>query len=85
MANTAAFRPAAAAGTLAATGRTSAPAVPADRLRAVLGAFNAANLASGYIERGNFAAARRKLVLALAAVNELQADADVCTASVGRG
>ena len=50
-------------------------AIPADRLHAVLGAFNAANLASSYIERGNFAAARRKLVLALQAINHLQAEA----------
>lgn len=50
-------------------------AIPADRLHAVLGAFNAANLASSYIERGNFAAARRKLVLALQAINQLQAEA----------
>ena len=49
-------------------------AIPADRLHAVLGAFNAANLASSYIERGNFAAARRKLVLALQAINQLQAE-----------
>ncbi|MEJ5030769.1 hypothetical protein, partial [Comamonas sp. MYb69] len=34
--------------------------IPADRLHAVLGAYNAANLASSYIERGNFLAARRK-------------------------
>ena len=50
-------------------------AIPADRLHAVLGAFNAANLASSYIERGNFSAARRKLVLALQAINQLQAEA----------
>ena len=49
--------------------------IPTDRLHAVLGAFNAANLASSYIERGNFAAARRKLVLALQAINQLQAEA----------
>ena len=47
-------------------------AIPADRLSAVLGAFNASNLASSYIERGNFTAARRKLVQALNAVNQLQ-------------
>ncbi len=38
---------------------------------AVLAAFNACNLASCYIERGNFAAARRKLAQALASVNQL--------------
>ena len=42
-------------------------------LTAVLAAFNAANLASNYIERGNFAAARRKLVQALASIGQLQA------------
>lgn len=42
---------------------------------ALLGAFNATNLASGYIERGNFAAARRKLMLALQALNQLQTEA----------
>ena len=47
-------------GTLAAT-----------QISTVLAAFNAANMASSYIERGNFAAARRKLVLALASVNQL--------------
>lgn len=59
--------------------RSAAPspknAIPADHLHAVLGAFNATNLASSYIERGNFAAARRKLVLALQAINQLQAGA----------
>ncbi|WP_395024589.1 hypothetical protein [Comamonas odontotermitis] len=58
--------------------RSAAPSkpntIPADHLHAVLGAFNATNLASSYIERGNFAAARRKLVLALAAINQLQAE-----------
>jgi len=49
-----------ASGTLATT-----------QISTVLAAFNAANLASSYIERGNFAAARRKLVLALASVNQL--------------
>ena len=39
---------------------------PTANLTAVLAAFNAANLASNYIERGNFTAARRKLVQALA-------------------
>ncbi|MEF9964998.1 MAG: hypothetical protein RR779_11555 [Comamonas sp.] len=58
--------------------RSAAPskpaAIPADHLQTVLGAFNATNLASSYIERGNFAAARRKLVLALQAMNQLQAE-----------
>lgn len=45
-----------------------------DHQRALLGAFNATNLASSYIERGNFAAARRKLVLALQAVDQLRAE-----------
>ena len=46
--------------------------LPPLRLSTVLGAFNASNLASSYIERGNFTAARRKLVQALNAVNQLQ-------------
>lgn len=41
------------------------------QITTLLAAFNAANMASSYIERGNFAAARRKLVLALASVNQL--------------
>ena len=45
--------------------------IPTTNLTAVLAAFNACNLASCYIERGNFVAARRKLVLALASVNQL--------------
>lgn len=49
--------------------------IPAERLQSVLGAYNAANLASSYIERGNFIAARRKLTLALAAINQLTAEA----------
>ncbi|QNN55971.1 hypothetical protein H9K76_15410 [Diaphorobacter ruginosibacter] len=63
------------------TQRTFAPtpskqdAIPASNLHAVLAAFNAANLASSYIERGNFAAARRKLTQALSAINTLQAEA----------
>lgn len=51
---------------------TTPPSIPADRLQSVLAAYNAANLASSYIERGNLAAARRKLVQALASVNEVQ-------------
>lgn len=47
--------------------------IPTTNLTAVLAAFNACNLASCYIERGNFAAARRKLVLALASIGQLQA------------
>ena len=52
----------------------ASPAIPAHNLTAVLAAFNAANLASSYIERGNFAAARRKLAQALASVNQLQTE-----------
>ena len=52
----------------------ASPAIPAHNLTAVLAAFNAANLASSYIERGNFAAARRKLVQALASIGQLQAE-----------
>ena len=52
----------------------ASPAIPAHNLTAVLAAFNAANLASSYIERGNFAAAKRKLVQALASVNQLQTE-----------
>ena len=47
---------------------TPTPPVPADKLQSVLGAHNAANLASLYIERGNFTAARRKLTQALASL-----------------
>ena len=63
------------------TQRTVAPtpstqdAIPASNLHAVLAAFNASNMASSYIERGNFAAARRKLTQALSAINTLQAEA----------
>lgn len=49
----------------------AAPAIPAHNLQSVLAAFNAANLASSYIERGNFTAARRKLAQALASINQL--------------
>ncbi|WP_461161633.1 hypothetical protein [Simplicispira piscis] len=61
----------------AITERKSAPTqstpdtIPTINLTAVLAAFNACNLASCYIERGNFAAARRKLAQALASVNQL--------------
>ncbi|WP_406622492.1 hypothetical protein [Acidovorax sp. SDU_ACID1] len=47
------------------------PSIPAHHLAAVLAAFNAANLAASYIERGNIAAARRKMVQARASVNQL--------------
>ena len=63
------------------TKRTNAPtpskqdAIPASNLHAVLAAFNAANMAASYVERGNFAAARRKLTQALSAINTLQAEA----------
>jgi len=45
--------------------------IPASNISAVLAAFNASNLAASYIERGNFAAARRKLTQALASINQL--------------
>ena len=63
------------------TQRTNAPtpskqdAIPASNLHAVLAAFNASNMAASYVERGNFAAARRKLTQALSAINTLQAEA----------
>jgi hypothetical protein len=41
-------------------------------LQPILAAFNACNLASCYLERGNITAARRKLVQALASVNEVR-------------
>lgn len=44
---------------------------PLAQASTVLAAFNAANIASSYIERGNFAAARRKLTQALASINQL--------------
>ena len=53
---------------------STADTIPTANLTAVLAAFNAANLASSYIERGNFAAARRKLVQALASISQLQAE-----------
>ncbi|MFT4241391.1 MAG: hypothetical protein QM569_03805 [Acidovorax sp.] len=63
----------------ATTARTAAPThesksafIPADGLQSVLAAFNAANLAASYIERGNLPAARRKLVQAMASINQLQ-------------
>ena len=53
--------------------QASPATIPTANLTAVLAAFNAANLASNYIERGNFTAARRKLVQALASIGQLQA------------
>lgn len=44
---------------------------PLAQASTVLAAFNAANIASSYIERGNFAAARRKLAQALASIDQL--------------
>lgn len=44
---------------------------PLAQASTVLAAFNAANIASSYIECGNFAAARRKLTQALASINQL--------------
>lgn len=63
------------------TQRNTAPtpstqdAIPASNLHAVLAAYNASNLASAYLEKGNFTAARRKLTQALSAINTLQAEA----------
>jgi len=48
-------------------------AIPVAHLQPVLAAYNAANLAGCYLERGNIPAARRKLVQALACVNEVTA------------
>lgn len=44
---------------------------PLAQASTVLAAFNAVNIASSYIERGNFAAARRKLTQALTSINQL--------------
>ena len=61
--------------------RSAAPAephagtIPLSHLQPVLAAFNACNLASAYLERGNVAAARRKLVQALASVNQVHTSA----------
>jgi len=65
--------------TAIARAHTSAPTpavgkpgtIPTSHLQSVLAAFNAANMASSYIERGNFTAARRKLTQALASINQL--------------
>lgn len=54
--------------------------IPAAHLQSILAAFNACNLASCYLERGNIAAARRKLVQALASVNQVHACAQGGTA-----
>ena len=63
------------ASSIAAQTSSKSDSIPASQLQAVLGAFNATNLASSYIERGNFAAARRKLTLALAAINQINSEA----------
>lgn len=55
----------------ATTTSKSSDTIPTCNLQAVLAAFNACNLASSYIERGNFTAARRKLVLALRDIETL--------------
>ena len=49
--------------------------IPTAHLQSVLAAFNACNLASCYLERGNIAAARRKLVQALASINQVSVGA----------
>ena len=46
--------------------------IDAAHLPHLLGAYNALNLASVYLQKGNLAAARRKAVLALASLNELR-------------
>ena len=64
----------------AITARKPAPStsttdtIPTANLTAVLAAFKSSILASSYIERGNFTAARRKLVQALASIGQLQAE-----------
>ena len=57
----------------AATPATSS--IPTSNISAVLAAFNAANMAASYVERGNFAAARRKLTQALASINQITLEA----------
>jgi len=54
-----------------ATTTPAAGTISTSNLTAVLGAFNACNLASSYIERGNFTAARRKIILALRDIETL--------------
>ena len=56
----------------AATPSPTTGTIPASNISAVLAAFNASNLAASYIERGNFAAARRKLTQALASINQIK-------------
>lgn len=48
-----------------ATSTPTTDTASTNNLQAILAAYNAAGLAQSYLERGNFAAARRKLVLAL--------------------
>lgn len=67
---TLASRRAAPPATLAAPAQPDT--IPTAHLQSVLAAFNACNLASSYLERGNIAAARRKIVQALASVNQVQ-------------
>lgn len=55
----------------AGTSKPQQGTISTAHLQSVLAAFNACNLASCYLERGNIAAARRKLVQALAAVNQV--------------
>jgi hypothetical protein len=55
----------------AGTSKPQQGTIPTVHLQPVLAAFNACNLASCYLERGNVAAARRKLVQALASVNQV--------------
>lgn len=57
----------------AGTPKPQAGTIPTSHLQPVLAAFNACNLASCYLERGNIAAARRKLVQALSSVNQVHA------------
>jgi hypothetical protein len=61
------------AGRSAADTSPTTGTISTTHISAVLAAFNAANMAGSYIERGNFAAARRKLTQALASINQLNA------------
>ena len=56
----------------AATSSPTTGTIPAAHITDVLAAFNAANMAASYIERGSFAAARRKLTQALASINQIK-------------
>ncbi len=56
----------------AATSSPTTGTVPTAHITDVLAAFNAANMAASYIERGSFAAARRKLTQALASINQIK-------------